>query len=348
MARDFKVPGFGLNSDVPRRDFEDYRPYTWGFFPDQESEAAWSASFLCRKLHGGLARFVKDLTLQTTKRVFGLIHPRKDSARGPQMYDLSRLLKTYAKNECGLEFAFDEEIAGGGQGQAGTIMSKFKQNGVTTVVCYCVPVQSELTVSTMQNAAAGIGYSPEWYWDHASRMFRYVWNKRFGDPKQSSFGVNHHWRNPAFKQQVWYQSYLSQEPATKPNTRFNFDVYHLFLNLFQGIQGAGPNLTPESIERGMFTFNYLNRDNPFEPIGGYGPYDAQAISDYTFVDTAMGWWWDPTGIPPGGKAGDGCLRAMNEGTRYYAGEWPMGDADLFKPDAPCFQDDTQIENATDF
>lgn len=132
------------------------------------------------------------------------------------------------------------------------------------------------------------------------------------------------------------------EPGSVPNTRFGFDIYHLYLNLFQAIQGAGPDLTPDSADQGMFTFNFLDRSNPFVPIEGYGPYNADAISSYTFVDTAMGWWWDPAGTPPGGRQGEGCPRLMNEGLRYYAGEWPEGDADLFVGGAPCNQDDTEI------
>jgi hypothetical protein len=88
----------------------------------------------------------------------------------------------------------------------------------------------------------------------------------------------------------------------------------------------------------MFTFNYLDRENPWIPIGGYGPYDSNAVSPYTFVDTAMGWWWDPDGTPPGGQRGEGCMRVIRQGLRYYATDWPKGDGDLFLEDDPCSVD----------
>ena len=340
LAEKFKVPTFGLNSDVERTRYEGFRPYIWGFFPDQEAEAQWSASFICRKLKGNPARFTDDPLLEGQTRKFGLAYPSK-SQRGPESKQLALLLLKYMDSECGL-VPETETFVEAGNGEAANIMNKWKRAGVTTIICYCVPVQTENTVTKMQSAAKGIGYLPEWYWDHASRMYRAIWNQLFGDKQMQSFGVNHHWRGPAFREQRWYQAYLEQEPDTVPNTRFGFDIYHLFLNLFQALQAAGPNLTPESVERGMFTFNYLGRNDPTIPVGGYGPYNAQAVGDYTFVDTAMGWWWDPTGTPPDGQSGEGCLRLMNEDKRYYAGEWPTGDADLFKTGAPCNQDDTEI------
>ncbi|MFA5891902.1 MAG: hypothetical protein WDA27_13285 [Actinomycetota bacterium] len=352
MARDYKIPVFGLNSDVPRSIYENNRPYVWGFFPDQEAESAWSGSFICRVLRGHKAQFAGDANLKTSKRKFGLIYP-VNAERGPEMTRLAHLLQDDVKKECGMTFDDTRPFEAGGTAGAGgkeapTFMAAFKQEGITTVVCYCVPVQTELTVSTMQNAANSVDYHPEWYWDHASRMYRAIWNQTYGDPKQPSFGVNHHWRNPGFHSQFWYQSYRSQEPQTEPNVRFNFDIYHLFLNLFQAIQAAGPRLTPETVEQGMFTFQYQDRDNPYEPMGGYGPYGPKAVSSYNFVDSAMGWWWDPTGTPPEGRAGEGCVRVMNQGRRYYAGEWPIGDKDLFTADAPCSQDDTKLADTAGF
>lgn len=340
LAKRYETPSFGLNSDVQRHRYENFRPYVWGFFPDQESESAWSASFICRKLFGRPAKFTNDLLLKGNERKFGMVIPQS-SGRGPESEQLAKLLRTYMKDECGLEpeIAF---FSGGGADKAPTIMSSFKQKGVTTVICYCVPVPTETTVSTMQGAATGINYFPEWYWDHTSRMFRAVWEQTYGDPKHMSFGVSHHWRQPAFRQQQAYRAYVSQQPNTEPNAFLNFDIYHLFLNLFQAIQAAGPELTPESVERGMFTFNYPSRANPMVPTGGYGPYNKAAISPYTFVDTAMGWWWDPTGTPPGGRSGEGCLRLMDQGRRYYPGAWPLGDADLFVGGAPCSPDDRKL------
>ena len=346
LARDYGILNFGLNFDVRRSNYEKYRPYIWGFFPDQETEAAWSAGFICRVLKDQKAKGAGDASLRASKRKFGFIHPQ-NSRRGPSMEEVSKLLVEQVYKQCGLRFDPDDTYDSSGDGpagakEAGTIMAKYKQQGVTTVICYCIPVQTELTVPTMQNAANSIDYHPEWYWDHASSMDRAIWDQTFGSPSQQGIGVSYLWRSPALHEQYHYQAYLREEPGTEPNVRWSFNIYHLFLNLFQAIQAAGPRLTPETVEQGMFTFQYLDRTNEYLPVGGYGPYGPKAVSNYTFVDTAMGWWYDPTGTPPGGREGEGCIRVMNKGHRYYWDEWPKGDALLLLPDDPCTQDTRKL------
>jgi hypothetical protein len=354
LAHEFKTPGFGLNSDVPRQYFDNNAPYVWGFFPDQESESDWSASFLCRKLFDGgkgKGRLSTDPTMHNQPRKFGLVW-QSDSKRGV-IAELKNLLKKQTTKWCGHNmfappYGLEASFKSGGQDQAPGIMTEFKRQNITTVICYCTPVPTELSVGGFQNAANSLSYYPEWYWDHTSRMFRAIWNQTYGDPKQFSFGVSHHWRNPGFHEQYWYKAYKTQDSSGEPNAFFNFDVYELFLNLFEGIQAAGPELTPQTIERGMFTFNYLNRNDPYEPIGGYGGYNSNAVSDYTFVDTAMGWWWDPKGRAPGDASPQGCLRVIGGGRRFYAPEWTPGDADIGKTADPCSQDDRKLEDRSAF
>jgi hypothetical protein len=351
LANRFKVPSFGLNSDVQRQRYEKHSPYIWGFFPDQEAETGWSASYICDVLynHGKqTARFSTDITLQNLKRKFALVYPLNDG-RGPEGEELAKLLIDDLKKDCNLPLivhTYDASGNGAGAQEAPGFVSEFKQKNVTTVICYCIPVPTETTVSTMQNAAEGIQYRPEWYWDAMSRMFRAVWEKEYGDPKMANFGVSQHWRQPAFHLQYHYQAYHSVDPNSEPNAFLDFDIYHLFLNLFQAIQAAGPNLTPQTVQQGMFTFNYTSQQNPYVPTGGYGPYNSHAISDYTFVDTGMAWWWDPTGTPPGGNQGEGCLRVMNNGQRYYADQWPKGDADMYVTSkGPCSPDDRKLTDS---
>jgi hypothetical protein len=107
--------------------------------------------------------------------------------------------------------------------------------------------------------------------------------------------------------------------------------------LFSGIQLAGPGLTPETFEQGVFSMppaggaidgqisNFMNAYGR----GAGVPYDEyQTIG----VDYAMK-WWDPeafgvsnlvVGPPAAGK-----FTFLNGAERYYAGEWPTGDQRFF-------------------
>ncbi|MFN2614277.1 MAG: hypothetical protein ABR552_05590 [Actinomycetota bacterium] len=374
------VQSFGLNFDVQKSYYEsqDTAGKIWSFTPDQETEAEWSASFLCRKLNGGTAKFSSDPQMQKTPRKFALLYPKTPGPRGSAMIDLANLLIADAKQECNLDFDIKRYSADGAGAASGAslTMAQLQQEGVTTVVCYCIPVQPESAVSKFQTAATQASYYPEWFWDSASAMDRAVWHQvygRDGSGRQNSLGVTYFWRMPQFKQQFHYKAYQEQtKDGSTPNSRWNFTIYHLFMNLFTALQAAGPTLDPQHVEQGMFTFQYhtpasCNKPASFTteqcqlPTGSYGD---GGPSRYTFIDTAMGWWWDQTGTPPGGKPGEGCFRVVQNGRRFYGEHppgftppenemWTRGDSDLFTVDrggdrsvgpwnAPCTEDSRKI------
>lgn len=339
---------FGLNEDVRRGFYERYPGFIWSFFPDQETQQQWSASFICNKLAGREARFAFQDDLRDRTRKFGFIYGL-NSQRGTGMERMAGLLIRNVKQMCGLEFVeatYDASDNGtGGAEEAPQIIARMKLANVTTLICYCIPVPSELTVTKMRHAASAAEYYPEWYWDSVSRMDKPVWQETYakGDERQRSFGSSYYWRAPAFEEHYHYQAYLQEAPGTVPNVRFNFNIYHLFLNLFTGIQAAGPRVTPDSIQKGMFTFKWSRQDYPWVPTGGYGP---DGPGTYTFDDTAMMWWWDPTGTPPGEERAKGCIRVGNEGRRFYWNQWPKGDVDLFGANDPCTVGPQKILNPT--
>lgn len=350
---EFEIPSFGLNEDVGTEFYDQHAPYIWSFYPDQLTETAWSASFICRRLLGRgegdrsgtlPAKYPPDPNLKGKPRKIGFIY-QQASQRGPELEQMAELLMAELKRQCGYEF--DEVYpfkgaAGAGGRDSPLIMSRFKQEHITTVICYCVPVPNELTVQTMFRAASAASYFPEWYWDHMSRMDKPIWQQTYGGGREHfSFGTSYYWRQPAFRAQQHYKAYQeATKDGSTPNVRWNFNVYYLYLNLFTAIQAAGAEkLTPETVERGMFTFRFLRPSYPWLPTGEYGP---GGPSPYTFVDTGQAWWWDPTGKPPGGKDGEGCKRVIEDGARYYAGTWPIGDAGLNEADAPCSEDQQRI------
>jgi hypothetical protein len=336
-----KIPSFGWNEDVPKKNYDETAPYVWSFGPDQETETNWSAEFICRKLNGETAKWAADPDLTERTRTFGLIYPAT-SQRGPTQMQLALLLKQYVKDKCGASMQVATYNGSGGGAQAANIMAKFKQDHITTVTCYCIPVITETTVTHMQNAATSLNYFPEWFWDHSSAMDRPSWQQIYGSKRHPGFGVSYLWRQGPFTESHAYRAYTSEEPGTQPNTRFNFEIYHIFLNLFEAIQAAGPILTPDTVQNGMYTFKYIHPKDPWLPTGSYGP---DGPSPFTFLDTAMAWWWDPTGTPPGGQDGEGCNRLLYGGRRFYGADWPRGDTDgFFDKSLPCSEDTRKIAN----
>lgn len=338
IAKDLKIPLFGWNEDVPLETYEANRPYMWSFAPDQRTESIWSGQFICRKLRNRPARFTTDPLLLGKTRKFGLLfqNPR-DSQRGPFLSQLAEELQVQVRRACGMTFDFVRMFSQNGDQEAGQIMATMKSRDITTLVCYCIAQQTELQIPKFQATASGIQYYPEWYWDSTAAMDHALWQKEYGNPSHQSFGSSYLWRQPAFNQSYAYRAFQEQEPGQIPNLRFNFEMYHTFLSLFSGIQAAGPILNPESVEAGMFTFTWDRRDDPFVPTGGYG---FRGPSPYTFIHSAMAWWYDPNGVPPGKNDPSGCIRVVNRGLRSFGPDWPAGDADLFRRDdsSPCSED----------
>lgn len=325
-------PVFAYGGDIDDALQRSYAGLLWSFMPDLKTEVAGSASFICRSLVGGAARFSTDPTLVTHPRRFALIYPTIDQ-RGPQRKVAAEELRRQVRNRCGLRFARIEPHAEDASATATETMLDFKVAGITTVVCYCVPVQPENTVTKYQNAAGTILYRPEWYWDPISRMDKAMWQQAFGDPTQASFGVSNFWRQPALAEQHHYRAYLSQEPGTVPNERFDHDIYHAFLTAFTAIQSAGPRLTAHTARVGLGTWSAMDASNPFLPQGSLER--SGLPGPFSFVDGQTAWWWDPTGTPPDGRLGEGCARLMLEGKNHLRGTWPMGDALMFVSGAPC-------------
>lgn len=335
-AREHGIPVFGWNEDVPLEVYEQNRPYLWSFMPDQHTETVWSAAFLCRKLRGRPARFTTDPVLLGRPRKFGLIFQQaRYSQRGPFLSQLAAQLQDEVSRQCQMRFDYVKGFQEG-TSEASGMFTSMKIANVTTLVCYCIAQQTELHIPKFQTVASGIDYYPEWYWDSTAAMDRALWQQQYGNPSHQGFGSSYLWRQGPFDSSYAYQAYTSQAKGSIPNPRFNFEMYHTFLSLFSGIQAAGPVLTPESVERGMFTFKWTRRDDPFIPTGGYGA--SSGPSPYTFVHSAMAWWYDPTGTPPGRNEPDGCLRVAHRGLRFFGPDWPLGDDDLFVSGMPCTED----------
>jgi hypothetical protein len=87
-------------------------------------------------------------------------------------------------------------------------------------------------------------------------------------------------------------------------------LYYFMYVIAIGIQMAGPDLTPQTFQQGMY--NYPRASGP-AGSWGFGP------GDYTPMDDAMVIWWNPDAESPyNGKRG----AYQTDGRRYRPGQWP--------------------------
>ena len=194
--------------------------------------------------------------------------------------------------------------------QAASIISKLKSEGVTTILCGCDPIMPIF----LTTKAAEQGYNPEWVVagtafsdiDIVGQLYEQdQWSRAFGVSFLSSF--------LPIESGIGYSAYKSvrdDEPAFAVEL-----IYSQMYMLALGIHMAGPNLTPESYEQGMFAYP-----------GGTGPFGTWGFDadSYTPTQDYRVIWWDPETVSPmNGKRG-GYLESY-DGRRFKKGDLPASD-----------------------
>jgi hypothetical protein len=164
--------------------------------------------------------------------------------------------------------------------QATNIIAKLQSQNVTTILCGCDPIFPIF----LSGDAARENYYPEFVSGYELDFVGQLWDAEF---TKHSFGISPLGPNvsePPYSTIGYaaYKSLRNDEPAKSVDALY----YQLYLFAL-GVQLAGPNLTPESFERGMFT--YHDRLGP-AGLWGFGPQDYTPMDDYHEI------YWDPTKI----------------------------------------------------
>jgi hypothetical protein len=177
-----------------------------------------------------------------------------------------------------------------------------------------------------QGSATNQGYFPEWlisnyvYLDHAFNV------RAFYPTEQTEHMFGMSFANKYLADEDMPQHWVNSDGS---DGDISYYAYENLLQLASGIQMAGPILTPENFESGMFRAKFPNP-------GCKGPPMYQACVDYGPNDHSMQGdghpiWWSNTQRAAGGvEAGTYCY--VDHGRRYALGEWPKNDDGLFGPE----------------
>jgi hypothetical protein len=201
--------------------------------------------------------------------------------------------------------------------QAASVIAKLRSENITTVICGCDPAFPIFLTSKAQEQ----GYQPEWIVTGAAFVDVDVlgqlyqqdqWSHAFGvsflgplQPRRSTFGYN------AFK---------IARPNEEPSSLVDILYYQMYL-LSIGVQMAGPALSPETLERGMYAYP-----------GGSGPVGTWKFTPgrYTPTQDAREIYWDRNKTSP--QNGDkGSYVETEPGKRYRPGQWTTRDPAIPAP-----------------
>ncbi len=288
------------------------RPFVWSQLTDCSTVVESAASYYVSKLGGKPAVYAGG-SLKDKPRRAAIIAP--DNSWYQQCAKAGRRMVEQGGfgNEVAMELPYRLDINSMAP-QATTMISKLKAANITTIVCGCDP----LILTFLTGKAREQGYQPEWMetgvaftdQDLVGQIFdQQVWNK--------AFGVSFAGPTQPLEAGMGYRAFKAIRPNEEPSIAADV-IYNQLLMLAIGIQMAGPNLTPETFEQGMF--RYPQTTGPFG-TWKFGP------NDYTTSQDAREVYWDMNAISPQNDK-RGAWIDPNRGARFPIGRFPRGEPNV--------------------
>lgn len=282
------------------------RPFTWSQFTDCSTIVESVASYYGTKMGRGTAVHARG-PLQNQPRSLGIIAPENSWYQECVASGIKILGSVGIAPTMNERYRLDINQM---SIQAGEKLAKLKAAGVTTVMCGCDP----LFLTFLTAKAREQDYHPEWVITGVALID----NDMIGsimEPDQWSraFGVSFSGPPQPAGQSLGYRAYKAVRPD-EPSIGVDL-IYNQLALLAIGIQMAGPTLTPETFEQGMF--RYPTRTGP-SGTWGFKP------GDYSTSDDAREIFWNPGAASPQTREA-GTYNDPNGGQRFPIGRWPGGE-----------------------
>jgi hypothetical protein len=299
-----------------RRWFDDRRPYAWSLFPDGTNVVEASSSAVLARLTGEGT----DTAEYAGEGIKG--QKRKYAVVAPENAEYQESVKRYidvlgdAGFEVALNITYKLDISSM-PNQASGIIAQLKDAGVTSVLCGCDPVMLALGLTPKSNEQ---GYHPEWLTAGLAFVEQDIVSQLIEQRQWAhAFGIAYNADSEPMGRSYPYAAYKKMRPSDEPAFGVEEIYYQLYM-LAIGIHMAGPNLTPETYEAGMYA--YPGGSGP-RGTWGFGPGDHTPIDDFREI------WWDTEKISPQNNK-PGAWVELNDGKRYRPGEVPKGKAPFFQ------------------
>lgn len=303
------------SSFYPPRD-----PYVWSLMPDLGKTDRLGAEYVCKKLIGRKAAFAGDPAYQQMERRVGVLAESDPVVSGDHTSaDIARALREQCGYEAVTTIDFNVRNEQGVQ-QLTTGIAKLRQENVTTVFGSARGGSWAVFMALADSA----GYSPEWF---QPGQYAVDWNSftQILPPSQSAhlFGLGVHEIARPLDETDCYRAYRSIDPSSSPDRQTCLLFFHDLMSVANGLQEAGPKLTPESFRDGLYSMGTRLYPNEEWAMGG-----GFSRGDWTYIDSAAEIWWDPNAVDPE-QGRPGAYRWTNNGRRYLPGEIPEGEPLVF-------------------
>jgi hypothetical protein len=311
---------------VPQRIMTQNQPYIFTAAPAPEESAQLTADFIAKQAAPGKAQYAGNDATKAKNRVYGIAHYDTTDGQYKQQFDTLKagLKKHKITAKADQSFFLDPSKT---QETARTIITKFKDAGVTTIIYTGDP----LTPAALTKEATAQDYHPEWIVGPTVLADTTFFGRTFDqDQWAHAFGVAlvsgrvPQAVNPNYSLYTWFHG------SAPPNNTYNV-IAPTVTVLGRGLTMAGQKLTPKAFRDGLFRYPPSGGD-PVNPRQSWGKHGSWPFVDYSGSDDAGMLWWDATatGEDEVGKAGQGIYQYANGAKRFTLGKFPgPGQAGLF-------------------
>jgi hypothetical protein len=298
---------------LSRQWHEERGPCAWSLAVNGTEVAEFAAEFAAKRLAGGNAEFAGG-DAKGRPRVIATLAPENPWYQESVQVSRTRYEELSGGVSQGPNYEYLLDL-GQLSNQASNLIPKMKADGVTTVICGCDPIFPVF----LSGVAARERYFPEFIIAGTALtdadVVGQLWNQEFAE---HAFGVSPLQDFVPPTQTIAYQAFKSVRPNEEP--AFSVDViYYQMYMLAIGLQGAGPNLTPDTFQAGMYAY-----EPRLGPVGlwDFGP------GDHTSADDVREIYWDRSAVSSyNGQAGGYVgidLNGDGQDDRYRKDELPSG------------------------
>jgi hypothetical protein len=257
---------------LPHSWFRQYAPYEYSIAPDGTKVVTAGIQGICRRAAGMPAIFAGDPSYQRRTRTFGLITPENPQymQEGDQFQSgLASCGTTIAKRvSYSINISTEEQ-------QSTSIMAQMRSAGVTTVICGCDPIM-EIFLS---RSADSQSYSPEW----TVTPWLDPQGRQTSQSQWSHAGAAQAFTFPPKAQSEAYQVFKLARPGQEPAEKYYPEAYWTALYIFSALQLAGPNLSAQTFQQGVFS-------EPKTPRGMFGTWAGGPEAYSPTVEGYMSHW----------------------------------------------------------
>lgn len=301
---------------------EEHMPYLWQTGPTPDQASALAAELIGNLAGPGKAELAGNDAIKAQDRKYALVHYNTEDGTHTAVAEaLSSSLADHGVDiDQDVEYILDPSTI---QEDARTLIARLENAGVTTVIFYGDPLMPR----ALTTQATAQDYWPEWILGPNLLADTAVFGRSFDQAQWGNgFGIGLVFlqgANEIGDAWITYDWAFGKEP---PN-----NIYAAILpgvrNIFNGIQLAGPELTPEAFRDAMLRYP-ITAGYPTRPQQSWGEHGVWDDFDYGGGDDAAVIWWDADaeGTDESGAEGKGMYRFANGGERYTIGNFP-GDAE---------------------